>query len=58
MVVGTTYLYANMIGWYQDLIEGHFLNNFSIRESLIKETMRRTDFRFIPLAHQDIHLLS
>lgn len=58
MVVGTTYLYADMIGWYPDLIEGHFLNNFSIRESLIKETMRRTDFRFIPLAHQDIHLLS
>lgn len=40
MVVGTTYLYADMIGWYQDLIEGHFLNNFSIRESVIKETMR------------------
>ena len=58
MVSGTTYLYADMIGWYPDLIDGHFLDNFSIKESLIKETMRRTDFRFFPLAHQDIHILS
>ncbi|WP_114993601.1 hypothetical protein [Synechococcus sp. UW179A] len=58
MISGTTYLYADMIGWYPDLIDGHFLNNFSIKQSLIKETMRRTDFRFFPLAHQDIHILS
>ena len=58
MISGTTYLYADMIGWYPDLIDGHFLNNFSVKESFVKETMRRTDFRFFPLAHQDIHILS
>ena len=58
MISGTTYLYADMIGWYPDLISGHYLDNFSIKESFIKETMRRTDFRFFPLAHQDIHILS
>ncbi|KZR85059.1 hypothetical protein MITS9509_00390 [Synechococcus sp. MIT S9509] len=58
MVAGTTYLYADLIGWYPDLINGHYLDNFSIKESFVKETMRRTDFRFFPLAHQDIHILS
>ena len=58
MVSGTTYLYADLIGWYPDLINGHYLDNFSIKESFVKETMRRVDFRFFPLAHQDIHILS
>jgi hypothetical protein len=58
MVAGTTYLYADLIGWYPDLINGHYLDNFSIKESFAKETMRRADFRFFPLAHQNIHILS
>ena len=58
MIAGTTYLYKDMVGWYPDLIDGHFLDNFSLRRSFIDETMRRTDYRFFPLAHQDIHILS
>ena len=58
MVSGTTYLYKDMFGWYPDMLEGNFLDNFSLRGSLIGETMRRTDYRFFPLAHQDLHILS
>ena len=58
MIVGTTYLYKDMVGWYPDLIKGYFLDNFATRESFLDETMRRTDYRFFPLAHQDLHILS
>ena len=58
MIWGTTYLYKDMVGWYKDLTQGYFLDNFSIRGSFIRETMRRTDYRFFPLAHQDLHALS
>ena len=58
MVAGTTYLYKDLIGWYPSLIENNLLDNFSIRGSFISETFRRTDFRFFPLAHQDLHILS
>ena len=58
MITGTTYIYKDMVGWYPDLVQGHFLNNFSIRGSFIGETMRRSDYRFFPLAHQDLHILS
>jgi hypothetical protein len=58
MIAGTTYLYKDMVGWYPDLTKGYFLDNFAARESLLEETMRRTDYRFFPLAHQDLHILS
>ena len=58
MISGTTYLYRDMVGWYPDLVKGYFLDNFSVRDSFISETMRRTDYRFFPLAHQDLHILS
>ena len=58
MVAGTTHLYRDLIGWYPSLIENNLLDNFSIRSSFISETFRRTDFRFFPLAHQDLHILS
>ena len=58
MISGTTYLYRDMFGWYPELIKGHFLNNFTLRGTFIDETMRRTDYRFFPLAHQDLHILS
>ena len=58
MVAGTTHLYKDLIGWYPSLIENNLLDNFSIRGSFISETFRRTDFRFFPLAHQDLHILS
>ena len=58
MISGTTYLYKDMLGWYPDLVKGYFLDHFSVRESFIEATMRRTDYRFFPLAHQDLHILS
>ena len=58
MITGTTYIYKDMVGWYPDLVQGHFLDNFSIRGSFIGETMQRSDYRFFPLAHQDLHILS
>ena len=58
MISGTTYLYGDMVGWYADLVKGHFLDNFSIRGAFISETMRRSDYRIFPLAHQDLHFLS
>ena len=58
MIAGTTHLYRDLIGWYPNLIENDLLENFSIRSSFISETFRRADFRFFPLAHQDLHILS
>lgn len=58
MMSGITYLHKDMLGWYPELVKGHFLDNFSIRQSFVSETMRRTDYRFFPLAHQDLHILS
>ncbi len=58
IVYGSSYLYYDMIGWYPELINGNLLDNFSIRYSFVNETMRRSDFRFFPLAHQDLHILS
>ena len=58
MISGTTYFYKDMFGWYPDVMRGNFLDNFSLRGNFIAETMRRTDYRFFPLAHQDLHILS
>ncbi len=58
MIHETTYLYRDLVGWYPELMGQELLNNFSIRRSLIAETMRRTNYRFFPLAHQDLHILS
>lgn len=58
MVQGTTWLYPELVGWYTDVIDDHLLNNFSIRADFIGETMGRQDYRFFPLAHQDLHVLS
>ena len=58
MISGTTYLFRDILGWYPDLLQGYFVDNFSLRGSFIDETMRRTDYRFFPLAHQDLHILS
>ena len=58
IIYESSYLYFDMIGWYPDLTRGGLLDNFSIRYSFVNETMRRSDFRFFPLAHQDLHVLS
>ena len=58
MVRQASWFYKEMIGWYKDILGGHLLDNFSLRWSFVQETMFRNDFRFFPLAHQDLHILS
>ena len=58
MVQGTTWMYPELVGWYRNVISDNLLNNFTLRDSFIGETMRREDYRFFPLAHQDLHALS
>ncbi|WP_114993591.1 hypothetical protein [Synechococcus sp. UW179A] len=58
MVQESSWFYKEILTWYDDIYTDHLLNNFSLRESFISETMRRNDFRFFPLSHQDLHILS
>ena len=58
MIQHTSWFYKEIIGWYKDIIGSHLLNNFALRWEITKETMLRNDFRFYPLAHQDLHILS
>jgi len=58
MVHGASYLYPEIIGWYSAIDLNYLLDNFRLNDKFIAETMRRNDFRFFPLAHQDLHLLS
>ena len=58
MVHLMTWFYIEIVTWYDSVLDDNLLNNFSLRHYFIKETMRRNDFRFFPLAHQDLHLLS
>ena len=53
-----TWFHGEMMGWMKELFEGNLLNNFSIRYEFVNETLRRTDYRLFPLAHQDLHILS
>lgn len=58
MVQGTSWLYPELVGWTSDVMRGELINNFRLHDGFISETMRRNDFRFFPLAHQDLHILS
>jgi len=58
MLHRTSWFYKEIIGWYEEIVDAHLLNNFTLRWELTKETMFRNDFRFYPLAHQDLHILS
>lgn len=58
MVHGTNWMYPELVGWYSGIPGEHLLNNFSFRQDFLRETMRRDDYRFFPLAHQDLHILS
>ena len=58
MVHGTNWMYPELVGWYRGIPDEHLLNNFSFRQDFLRETMRRDDYRFFPLAHQDLHILS
>ena len=54
----SSWFYKEIISWYDDLVGGFLLDNFSLRWTFLIETMSRNDYRFFPLAHQDIHILS
>ena len=58
MVNGTSWLYPELVAWYDGILDHHLLDNFSVRYEFIAETMLRNDYRFFPLAHQDLHVLS
>ncbi|AII47863.1 hypothetical protein KR52_01630 [Synechococcus sp. KORDI-52] len=58
MVQESSWFYKEILTWYDDIFSDQLLNNFSLREKLINETMGRNDFRFFPLSHQDLHALS
>ena len=58
MVQESSWFYKEILTWYDDIFSDQLLNNFSLREKLINETMGRNDFRFYPLSHQDLHALS
>lgn len=58
MVANASWFYKEIVTWYDDIHTNQLLNNFSIRWSLISEVRGRNDFRFFPLSHQDLHILS
>ncbi|CAE22094.1 hypothetical protein PMT_1919 [Prochlorococcus marinus str. MIT 9313] len=58
MVSEASWFYKEIIGWFDDIQAGYLLDNFSLRMNLFRETMSRNDFRFYPLAFQDLQILS
>ena len=58
MYYGTSYYYPEIVGWYSGVYTQDLLDNFRLNEQFIRETMGRNDYRFYPLGHQDLHLLS
>ena len=58
MIQESSWFYKEILTWYDEILDNQLLNNFSLRERLINETMGRNDFRFFPLSHQDLHVLS
>ena len=58
MVHGTTWFYPEFPDLYSTIINNPTLDAFSLQERFIAETMQRNSFRFFPLAHQDLHILS
>ena len=58
MVQESSWFYKEILTWFNDIQSDQLLNNFSLRQWLINETMGRNDFRFFPLSHQDLHFLS
>ena len=58
MVHQTNWFYPELPDLYQDIFNSDLTNNFTLQERFIAETMKRNSFRFFPLAHQDLHILS
>jgi hypothetical protein len=58
MVQSTTGFYPELQGWLRGIQAPPLLDHIQLRDGLINETMRANSFRFFPLAHQDLHVLS
>ena len=58
MVGESSWFYKEIVTWFDDIHNGLLLNNFSLHPSFVGEAMGRNDFRFFPLSHQDLHILS
>ncbi|EAU75519.1 hypothetical protein [Synechococcus sp. RS9916] len=58
MVSESSWFYKEIVTWFDDIHNGLLLDNFGPRPSFIGEAMGRNDFRFFPLSHQDLHILS
>ena len=58
MVSESSWFYKEIVTWFDDIHNGLLIDNFSPQPSFIGEVMGRNDFRFFPLSHQDLHLLS
>ena len=58
MVQGTSWFYPELPDLYQGFIHSPLIDQPQLQERFIAETMQRNSFRFFPLAHQDLHVLS
>ena len=58
MVSESSWFYKELVTWFDDFHHGLLIDNFGPRPSFIGEAMGRNDFRFFPLSHQDLHILS
>ena len=58
MVGESSWFYKEIVTWFDDIHNGLLIDNFGPRPSFIGEAMGRNDFRFFPLSHQDLHILS
>ena len=58
MVSESSWFYKEIVTWFDDIHNGLLIDNFSPRPNFIDEVIARYDFRFFPLSHQDLHLLS
>ncbi len=57
MLQGTSWYFVEVVGWFDGIYRDDLLENFGLNSELLRETMRRNDFRFFPLAHQDLQIL-
>ena len=58
MLHESSFLYKDLIGWTGNFFSDQISESFTIKSRILGETMRRSDYRFFPLAHQDLHILS
>lgn len=54
----SSFLYKDLIGWTGNFFSDQLTDSLTIKSRILGETMRRSDYRFFPLAHQDLHALS